>query len=243
MKRISEIFNMNFREEKPWNDRSTNGHRVKLINNIRNILNIFSGNQLLLLIKDLIKPNEMKFVATKYYDALQRLSFPINSVKQKNKHIFFRQFKLSNFTLGELNEMDYNIGEKLWSSCKRSHLRLNGGRPQTNSITKESIKSTLEKFSSFSSYRTVLVRKRKIGHNVCIFEPKSKIKKIAEKIQTEVSTETVKNRFVTLQEAKTAYDNSILANENENMKKVSLSTFKKIIKEEKVYKRPQNVIF
>jgi hypothetical protein len=59
-------------------------------------LKCFAGNELTNLLRDLIKPNEWKYVATKYYDdVLQGLNAPINSIKFKNKHNFIRELKLA----------------------------------------------------------------------------------------------------------------------------------------------------
>ena len=164
--RISSIFDLEFTPEKPWSQRRINNHRVELINNIRKILTIFAGNELTNLLRDLIMPDDMKFVATKYYNGLQRLSRPINFIKTKNKHYFFRELKLAKFTRRELLEMNYKIGKELWSSCKRTHQRLIGGRPSITEETVELVNSTMEKLSSYSSFKCVQVRKRKYKKSV-----------------------------------------------------------------------------
>ena len=53
MNRILSIFQNEYPLEKPWSQRHINNHRSDLIKNIRRILNIFSGNELVLLLKDL----------------------------------------------------------------------------------------------------------------------------------------------------------------------------------------------
>ena len=105
MNRILSIFQNEYPLEKPWSQRHINNHRSDLIKNIRRILNIFSGNELVLLLKDLIKPEEMKQIAINYYNGLKNLSEPINNVKKKNQHFFFRPLKLAHITLPELKMM------------------------------------------------------------------------------------------------------------------------------------------
>lgn len=69
--KISSIFRNNYYAEIPWSQRVLNGNRSKLINKIRGILELFSGFESTNLIRDLIKPNEMKLVAEKYYQGLK----------------------------------------------------------------------------------------------------------------------------------------------------------------------------
>ncbi len=83
MNRILSIFQNEYPLEKPWSQRHVNNHHYELIKNIRRILNIFSGNELVFLLKDLIKPDEMKLIAINYYNGLKNLSEPINNVKKK----------------------------------------------------------------------------------------------------------------------------------------------------------------
>jgi hypothetical protein len=68
MNSILSIFQNEYPLEKPWSQRHVNNHHYELIKNIRSILNIFSGNELVFLLKDLIKPDEMKLIAINYYN-------------------------------------------------------------------------------------------------------------------------------------------------------------------------------
>ena len=155
MNRILSIFQNEYPLEKPWSQRHVNNHHYELIKNIRRILNIFSGNELVFLLKDLIKPDEMKLIAINYYNGLKNLSEPINNVKKKNKHFFIRPLKLAHLTLPELKIMGYKLGKGLWESCKRKHNRLNGGKPRVNNQTIKAIKDTMKKLSNNSSFKTV----------------------------------------------------------------------------------------
>ena len=129
-RRISSVFKKNYIPEIPWSQRALNGKRSNLIKDIRGFLNLLSGFELTNLIKDLIKENEIQFIAEKFYKGLQNLSRPINTVKPKNKHYFYRELKLAHFNLNELKNMGYKISKKLWSSCKKTHKRLLGGKPK-----------------------------------------------------------------------------------------------------------------
>jgi hypothetical protein len=86
--------------------------------------------------------------------------------------------------------MNYKIGEDLWSSSKRTHQRLNGGRPALK-IKSVELNSTLEKLSSSSSFQSVLVRKRKTGPNLSILEPRKKLIKFLEKNETSILIEPI----------------------------------------------------
>ena len=89
-KKVTSIFKNNYRPEIPWSQRIINGNRQKIINEIRNILQLLSGFEITNLIRDLIRPNEMQYVAKKYFVGLKNLSHPINNVTPKNKHYFYR---------------------------------------------------------------------------------------------------------------------------------------------------------
>lgn len=155
MQKISNIFNNEYLPLRPWSQRAINGRKSILIRKIRNILNLFSGFEISNLLKDLIRDYEMRVISVKYYNVLRKLSDPINSLKPKNKHFFFREFKLSHFKLNELKEMNYKISKKLWSSCKKKHERLEGGR---KIIPEDKI---MKKNSTISSYKFVREKIRK----------------------------------------------------------------------------------
>ena len=87
--------------------------------------------------------------------------------------------------------MNYKIGEDLWSSSKRTHQRLNAGRPALEIKSVELINSTLEKLSLSSSFQSVLVRKRKTGPNLSILEPRKKLIKFLEKKETSILIEPI----------------------------------------------------
>ena len=236
--RISRIFEFEFHPEKPWSQRRLNSHRIELINNIRNILNVFAGNDLTNLLRDLIRQDELKTVASKYYNAIGRLSKPINEVKLKNKHYFFRELKLARLKRPELIDFGFKIGRGLWSSCKRTHQRLHGGREPITTATVEQVTTTLEKLSSFSSYKTVQARKRKFRKSLSVFEPRKKVIKYNEKIDTSKSMEAVCNMEVSVIEAKKVFDKKQAIT---NQTQISLSSFSNILKKTKKFKKPHNV--
>ena len=83
-RKISSIFKKIYFPEIPWSQRAFNGKRSNLIRDIRGLLQLLSGFELTNLIKDLIKENEMQFIAKKYFNGLKNLSCSINTVKPKN---------------------------------------------------------------------------------------------------------------------------------------------------------------
>lgn len=192
--------------ERPWSKRPLNGYRNTVIRKVRHLLEIISGNEVLELLKDVIKQEEIKIVAKKYYDALSNLSKPINEVKPKNKHVFFHQFKNADMGLPEIWEMGYRCSKSLWASCKSTHERLAGGRPRISEEIVSEIKEILDKNSSMSSFQTVKVKKRSMEPNVSLFEPRLKKKKLDASEFSDSLVENVKFCRITMQEAKEELD-------------------------------------
>ena len=239
---INSIFHANYLPARPWNTRPDNGYKTNLINEIRKILNLLSGDQMTEMLKDVIKNDELKLVADKYYKGLSLLSVPINIVKKKNQHYFIRPLKLAKISKIELNEMGFQFGNHLWSTCLSEHERLQGGNSCINKSTIDAINLTLQQNSSFSSYNTVKVRKRKATTCISELEPRKKKIKENKKRETEILESTVMNRTVTLQEAKSKFDNLLESRPDLNIQKICLKTFQNYVKKEKVYKKPKSVI-
>ena len=240
---INMILTGNYNPSIPWSQRKLNGQRSSLINDIRRILNLLSGYELTIMIRDLIKPNEVASIAVNYYNALKNLSKPINNIKKKNQHFFYRPLKLAGLTKIDLENMGYKIGKSLWSSCKQNHERKLGGRPKINQSTIDCIHETVEKYSAPSSFRIIQVKKRKSIAHLSQLEPRKKMIKLKEKRETEVESLTVLNRTETINELKKKFDQSSLINHDKDViLPISHQTFINYVKSEKVFKKPKNVI-
>ena len=124
MVNITSIFNVEYDAAIPWSRRKENGQRNQLILKIRRILNLLTGNSL----ATRFGSKRRKFISKEYFNALKNLSEPINKIKKKNQHFFYRPMKMARLTRQELTDMDYQIGKELWSSCKKKNERLVGGR-------------------------------------------------------------------------------------------------------------------
>ena len=135
MPNISIILNGDYDAAIPWSQRKDGGKRSELISKIRRILSLLSGNETLLMLRDLIKKEERKIIAKEYFEALKNISAQINKVKKKNQHFFFRPFKMARLSGQELLEMNYKIGKHLWSCCKKRNERLVGGRDKISQST------------------------------------------------------------------------------------------------------------
>lgn len=238
MNSITNIFKNNYSPERPWSLRPNNGYRSKLIKKIRNIFDLLSGYEFINLIKDIITPDELKKIAGIYYDGLKNLSKPINSVKQKNRHIFYYQLKLAKIPLRELKKMNYKISNRLWKTCTNTSERLVGGRPplSLNKITQ--INDILESNSAISSFKTAKIVKRTYFPKVSRFEQTRKALKNIERNNLEINIENVRLRKISIQDIKDSFD---IRCQQSNQARVSLSWIQKYIKKAKKYKKPQNV--
>lgn len=196
----------NYSIERPWSQRATNGFKCMMAKKVRRLLEKVSGNEVVELLKDVLKQDEIKVLAKKYYDALSNLSKPINEVKPKNKHVFIHQLKMADLRLSEILEMNYKCSRSLWASCKSTHERLVGGRPRISDEIVSEIKEILDKNSSMSSFQTVKVKKRSVEPSVSLFEPRLKKKKLDESESAESIVENVKFCRITMQEAKEELD-------------------------------------
>ena len=206
---------------------------------MRNILQLLSGFEITNFIRDLIKPNEMKYFAEKYFVGLKNLSKPINNVKPKNKHYFYRPLKFAHLRLNELNKMGFKISKKLWSSCKRSNPRLVGGRPPLANYRIDAIKDLMIKSSAISSHRTILVRKRKFKPSISNLRlPRLSVLKKLKQSETIKSIENVRYNTQALNEM---YEKLLKIEELSNENPISFSSFRKYIKNEKIFLKPKNV--
>ena len=95
---INMILTGNYNPSIPWSQRKLNGQRSSLINDIRRILNLLSGYELTIMIRDFIKPNEVANIVVTYYNAFKNLSKPINNIKKKKPTLFLSTIKISRFT-------------------------------------------------------------------------------------------------------------------------------------------------
>lgn len=238
MQSVLKILKTNYDAERPWSQRPKNSFRCRLIKRIRYILELISGFELTIMLKDLIKPDELKEIAAKYYDGLINLSKPINTVKPKNRYIFYHQLRLANLTLPELKEMNYKISRKLWKSCKNTKERLIGGRSLPEEKVSR-IKEILENNSTISSFKTAKIIKRIPSRNVSKFEQTRKALKNMEKKNVEISIENVRLRKISVQDVKDTFDRQC---DQTNQSRVSLGWIRNYIKKAKIYKKPQNVI-
>ena len=102
MPNISIILNGDYDAAIPWSQRKDGGKRSELISKIRRILSLLSGNETLLMLRDLIKKEERKIIAKEYFEALKNISAQINKGKS------FRPFKMARLSR-----------QKLWSSCRK----------------------------------------------------------------------------------------------------------------------------
>ena len=212
---ITDIFNHRYTPAMRWSERNKNGSGFNnLVTNIRSILQLLSGNEIINLLKDVIRKNEMKEIAEKYYKGLIGLSIPINKVKPKNKHFFIHQLKVANFSLNEIKEMNFKCSKFLWSSCKRTNERLEGGQPRISDKNISAINSIMEKYSTISSWKSIQIRKRPCKAAVSKFEPRKMFLKLNNKKDTVISNENVRFCTIAIQEAKEEYDKQIAANLN-----------------------------
>jgi hypothetical protein len=82
--------------------------------------------------------------------------------------------------------------------------------------------------------------------NVSIFEPRKKKLKLETKKFSEKVVDNVRNRFVTLQNAKIEFDRLRIENNgkepNSEIQSISEQTFRNYVKEEKIFKTSKNVI-
>jgi len=241
MVNITSIFNVEYDAAIPWSRRKDNGQKNQLILKIRRILNLLSGNEMLHLLRDLIQKEERKFISKEYFNALKNLSEPINKIKKKNQHFFYRPMKMARLTRQELTDMDYQIGKELWSSCKKKNERLVGGRQKINESTIDSIKSLLSEHSQNNSFRLVKLQKRKASPHLSIFEPRMKIIKSNEKAETETYLKNVKTLNKPMLELKTNFDEQFLNNSNIEIQKIHYDTFRRYIIKEKNFKKSKNV--
>jgi hypothetical protein len=233
---ILRVLNNQYNPGKNWSQRNKTSSKFKiLIRKIKNFLNLMSGFDLLNMIKDLLTEEELLIISQKYVAALSGLANTVNKrVTMKEKHDFIRPLRLADLTLSNIKDLGFNCGKELWKNCLDERPRLPGGRPVLDENIQTEIENHMETITSFAANRTI--KERVIGPYLPIHGRYHGIKKPKIKRLMEKSLITVRNRYSTLREAKTQFDEKY---QLEYGRKIPYQTFLKYI--HKKYKRPKRI--
>ncbi|CAF0925295.1 unnamed protein product, partial [Brachionus calyciflorus] len=152
MKKWSNRFRVASSNRKSW-------YLGKLKKQIRHILGIISGNDIIAMLKDVLHKKERKQLSFEcYIDSLKNLIDFYKSIKLKERHKFIRPIKNSGVCYSELRDMGFPVSRHLWESCEKSNERNKGGGKSISEDLKDSLNVYLQERSSIASNRLFINR-------------------------------------------------------------------------------------
>lgn len=115
---LNKFISGNFKPMKNWNLRNKNcSSHSNLIQNVRTMLNIISGNNIITMLKEVLKSKEKTEINFKYKEVLKELSIPYRNMKPKERYKLISAFRKAKISIQEVKELGYKPSSFLWKSC------------------------------------------------------------------------------------------------------------------------------
>lgn len=110
-----------------WNMLKRNsGKYYHLIENIRCLLNILSGGNIIKMLKDVLTSVEIQLIAKQYVEALKKIGNENNKFNPLIKRIILRQLRNSGISFNQANNLDFKCTKFLWKKCKEIDFKKRG---------------------------------------------------------------------------------------------------------------------
>lgn len=126
---------------------------IKIIAKIRKFLKTISGNNLLLLVNDILTTKQKKLYFGKYESSLRHFASLYNTTPQKKRHRVLKPMKLAKFTVPECKALGFKVTHYMWKNSAKSKERNKGGRKNIEKDLEKEINLFMESISRSSSYR------------------------------------------------------------------------------------------
>ena len=115
---LDKILNQNLEPMRNWSTYK-DITRIGLRKKIRILLQLLSGDEMLLMLKEVLFDNEKEYFCSNLYDALSNLSFIYQSRKQIRRYSIASALKNARLSLEKSRSLGYNISKGLWTSCSK----------------------------------------------------------------------------------------------------------------------------
>ena len=129
---LDKILNFNNKKMmKKWSERNKKGGYYRIIvNKIISLLQLISGNEIDLLLTELINIRKLNQVdlSDKCNIALKNISKLYIETKPKKRHHYIRSLRLAGLNYKQTNSLGFKTGKYLWKSCLDPTTRKHGAR-------------------------------------------------------------------------------------------------------------------
>jgi hypothetical protein len=150
---ISEIISNNYEPMMDWSRRRRTGARYQLINKIRHLLELLSGNNIVKMLQDVLRKSEKVQLNQKYHRALCEHAKLCLISKPKERYSFIRAIRIAGLSYKDAKKLGYNVSKELWTSCLNSDERNKGGRPALTQDLRSAINRHVESISAIAANR------------------------------------------------------------------------------------------
>ena len=120
--------------------------------------------------KDVLKHEEIDFIATKHTNALKNFATLFNGEKMKKKFKLLSPLKNANFSRPEVIKLNYKAGAKIWRNCTIGSTRNNGGRPKLHKSITSNINNHMKSLSEIAANRFLIKLKKNARYRVGTFK-------------------------------------------------------------------------
>ncbi|RNA36654.1 hypothetical protein BpHYR1_036032 [Brachionus plicatilis] len=117
MKKWSDKFRLTGQNRSSW-------YILKLKNDVRKILNLISGNDIIEMLKDVLTQKEKRnLVDPKHEHALKELAYYYKKSDLKKRHFFIRPLRNTSINFSEIRRLGFRVSKHLWNTCSNTNER------------------------------------------------------------------------------------------------------------------------
>lgn len=159
---LDKILNIDFSKNLKWSNRRKRGGGFYLKKKqIRKILDLISGEDLINMLKDVLTEEEKYFLSGKIGESFKKMNEIYNSKGNKKiKRDFLLKFKLAKLSIRKARKFGFKISSSIWKE-KSKFKKL--GRPNLSKDMVQDIKEHLEALSEVASNRMIKINKQDIS--------------------------------------------------------------------------------
>jgi hypothetical protein len=151
---VTDIISKNYQPMRNWSLRNRAGgsHSI-LMKNVRQILNLISGGNLILMLKNVLTEEEKQLLLGKHIRAIRNYSKIFNQTSQKQRHKYLQPIRESGLSYKKSRKLGFQATTHMWKNCLNEAERKKGGRDPVNDEIVKEIESHLESLSSIAANR------------------------------------------------------------------------------------------
>lgn len=144
---------------KPWSLRSGyrmkkyGGSHAKLINDIRKVLKLLSGNEIIPMLNQVLTIDQKKQLLPSYEKALREYSFMFNQANPKYKYMYLNPIRKAGVSINDAKKLGFKTNFFTWKSCLNMNSRKKGGRKAISNSIKREMFLHLQSNSSIAANR------------------------------------------------------------------------------------------